>query len=87
MEKLDHRICEIHKKYDEFQMEARSKEAKLKALRDQLEDLKKDGETVKANVQDSPQAKVLESLIFLRYYEKLILFRKSGCLKIVLTKP
>jgi hypothetical protein len=40
-------------------MEARSKEAKLKALRDQLEELKKDGETVKANVEDSPQAKVI----------------------------
>lgn len=58
IEKLDHRICEIHKKYDELQLEARSKESKLQALRDQLEDLKKDGETVKANIQDSPQAKV-----------------------------
>jgi hypothetical protein len=62
IEKLDHRICEIHKKYDELQMEARSKEKKLQALKDQLEDLKKDGEMVKAHFQDSAQAKEIRQL-------------------------
>ena len=59
LEKLDHKICEIHKKYDDLQLEARSKESKLKSLKDQLDELKKDGETVKANIQDSPYAKVI----------------------------
>jgi chromosome segregation ATPase len=58
IEKLDQRICEIHKKYDDLQLEARSKESKLKSLKDQLDELKKDGDTVKANIQDSPFAKV-----------------------------
>jgi chromosome segregation ATPase len=62
IEKLDHRICEIHKKYDDLQLEARSKEAKLKALKDQLDELKKDGDTVKANIQDSPNAKQIRGL-------------------------
>ena len=61
IEKLDHRICEIHKKYDDLQLEARSKDAKLKSLRDQLDELKKDGETVKANIEDSSYAKVIIS--------------------------
>ena len=43
-------------------MEARSKEGKLKSLRDQLEELKKDGETVKANTADSPEAKEIRML-------------------------
>jgi predicted nucleic acid-binding Zn-ribbon protein len=58
LEKFDHRICEIHKKYDELQAEARMKEERLREMRDQLADLKREAEMVKSNLQDSPQAKV-----------------------------
>ncbi|KAJ3108269.1 hypothetical protein HDU97_001803 [Phlyctochytrium planicorne] len=59
LEKLDQRICEIHKKYDELQAEARMKEGRLREMTDQLADLKRESEMVKANLQDSPQAKVI----------------------------
>lgn len=58
LEKFDHKICETQKKYDELQSEARAKEAKLRGLSDQLADLKREAETVKSNMKDSPQAKV-----------------------------
>ncbi|KAJ3111898.1 hypothetical protein HDU96_005177 [Phlyctochytrium bullatum] len=62
LEKLDHRICEIHKRYDELQAEARSKETRLREMKDQLADLKRESEMVKANLQDSPQAKEIRML-------------------------
>jgi chromosome segregation ATPase len=64
LERFDHRICEIHKKYDELQAEARSKEERLREMRDQLADLKREAEMVKSNLQDSPQAKVGILLVF-----------------------
>ncbi|KAJ3127769.1 hypothetical protein HK101_005529, partial [Irineochytrium annulatum] len=57
LEKLDHRICEIHKKYDELCAEAKSKEGRITEMRDQLADLRREREAVKSNVQDSVQAK------------------------------
>ncbi|KAI9348775.1 hypothetical protein DFJ73DRAFT_428805 [Zopfochytrium polystomum] len=62
LEKFDHRICEIHKKYDELQAEARSKEERLREMRDQIADLKREAEMVKSNLQDSPQAKEIRML-------------------------
>ncbi|KAJ3129958.1 hypothetical protein HK098_007224 [Nowakowskiella sp. JEL0407] len=62
LEKFDHRICEIHKKYDEIQAEARAKEEKLREMRDQLADLKREALMVKSNSQDSPQAKEIRHL-------------------------
>lgn len=62
LERFDHRICEIHKKYDELQAEARSKEERLREMRDQLADLKREAESVKSNLQDSPQAKEIRML-------------------------
>ncbi|KAI9333330.1 hypothetical protein BDR26DRAFT_898591 [Obelidium mucronatum] len=62
LEKFDQRICEIHRKYDELQAEARMKEDKLLEMRDQLADLKREAELVKSNVQDSPQAKEIRML-------------------------
>ncbi|KAJ3209926.1 hypothetical protein HDU67_005818 [Dinochytrium kinnereticum] len=62
LEKLDHRICEIHKRYDELQAEARMKEGRLREMRDQLADLKRESEMVKGNLQDSPQAKEIRML-------------------------
>ncbi|KAJ8324377.1 hypothetical protein QVD99_002411 [Batrachochytrium dendrobatidis] len=62
LEKFDHKICEIQKKYDELQSEARSKEDKLRGLVDQLSDLKREAEMVKSNAKDSPQAKEIRML-------------------------
>ncbi|KAJ3248280.1 hypothetical protein HDU78_001286 [Chytriomyces hyalinus] len=62
LEKFDHRICEIHKKYDELQAEARMKEERLREMNDNLEDLKREAELVKSNLQDSPQAKEIRML-------------------------
>ncbi|KAJ3066696.1 hypothetical protein HDU98_010016 [Podochytrium sp. JEL0797] len=62
LEKFDQRICEIHRKYDELQAEARAKEDKLCEMRDQLADLKREAELVKSNMQDSSQAKEIRML-------------------------
>lgn len=58
LEKYEQRICEIHRKYDELCAEARTREERLRDMEDQLSRLKKEAETVKQNLQDSPQAKV-----------------------------
>ena len=62
LEKLDHQICELHRKYDELQAEARSKDSKLTEMRNQLINMKKDADVAKTQVQDSPQANVFYSL-------------------------
>ncbi|KAJ1547419.1 hypothetical protein HK096_003030 [Nowakowskiella sp. JEL0078] len=62
LEKFDHRICEIHKKYDELQAEARFKEERLREMHDQLADLKREAAMVKSNLEDSPQAKEIRHL-------------------------
>ncbi|KAL2912465.1 hypothetical protein HK105_208037 [Polyrhizophydium stewartii] len=62
LEKFDHKICEIQKKYDELQSEARAKEDKLRGLLDQLSDLKREADMVKSNMKDSPQAKEIRML-------------------------
>ncbi|KAI8927052.1 hypothetical protein BC831DRAFT_504122 [Entophlyctis helioformis] len=62
LEKFDHKICEIQKKYDELQAEARAKETKLRGLIDQLADLKREADMVKSNMKDSPQAKEIRML-------------------------
>eukprot|EP00842_Homolaphlyctis_polyrhiza_P006364 jgi/Hompol1/6729/HPOL_005058-RA len=62
LEKFDHKICEIQKKFDELQAEARAKEDKLRGLVDQLADLKRESDMVKSNMKDSPQAKEIRML-------------------------
>ncbi|KAJ3129097.1 hypothetical protein HK100_008836 [Physocladia obscura] len=62
LEKFNHRVCEIHRKYDELQAEARAKEEKLSEMRDQLADLQRESELVESNLQDSPQAKEIRML-------------------------
>lgn len=61
-EKLDQKICEAHKKYDDYCAEGRDKEEKLAALMDQLELLQSSAATAKANYQSSPQAKDMRQL-------------------------
>ncbi|TPX62362.1 hypothetical protein PhCBS80983_g00563 [Powellomyces hirtus] len=62
LEKFDQRICEMHKKYDELQAEARGKDDKLRGMNDQLADLGREADTVTSNLQDSPQAKEIRML-------------------------
>ncbi|KAI8911720.1 hypothetical protein EDD86DRAFT_245982 [Gorgonomyces haynaldii] len=62
LEKFDHKICEMQKKYDELQAEARAKENKLRGLTDQLGDLRRESETLNSNMKDSPQAKEIRML-------------------------
>ncbi|KAI9106169.1 hypothetical protein DFS34DRAFT_49148 [Phlyctochytrium arcticum] len=62
LERFDQRICEMHKKFDELQAEARAKEERLREMRDQLEELKREGGIVKSNLEDSPQAKEIRML-------------------------
>ncbi|TPX58773.1 hypothetical protein SpCBS45565_g07915 [Spizellomyces sp. 'palustris'] len=62
LEKFDQKICEMHKKFDELQAEARAKEDKLRGMHDQLADLRREAEIVKSNLQDSPQAKEIRML-------------------------
>ncbi|KAJ3150956.1 hypothetical protein HDU86_006212 [Geranomyces michiganensis] len=62
LEKFDQKICEMHKKYDELQAEARAKDEKLRGMSDQLADLSREAETVTSNLQDSPQAKEIRML-------------------------
>lgn len=57
MDKIEHRLCEYHKKYDDLQAIMRQKENKIAKMRDQLNDLKK--EMASGNqMQNSPYAKV-----------------------------
>ena len=60
LEKIDHKVSQIHKKYDELHGEAKKKEQKLKELIVTLSDLKRECELVDSHnkLQDSPQAKV-----------------------------
>lgn len=62
LEKFDQKICEIQKKYDELQAEARTKEAKLRGQMDQLEDIKREADMVHSNFKDSAQAKEIRML-------------------------
>ncbi|KAJ3191856.1 hypothetical protein HK101_007339 [Irineochytrium annulatum] len=62
LERLDYRICEIHRKHDELQAEAKRKDASLRKKRDLLEGLKREAEAVKSNVQNSSQAKEVRML-------------------------
>ncbi|KAJ3088217.1 hypothetical protein HK102_009269 [Quaeritorhiza haematococci] len=62
LEKFDQKVCEIHKRYDELQAEVRSKEDRIQEMRDQLRDLQKEAETLRSNLQDSPQAKEIRTL-------------------------
>jgi coiled-coil domain-containing protein 151 len=62
LEKFDHKICEIQKKLDELQAEARSKEKKLRGLVDQLSDLTREAEMVNSNKKDSAQAKEIRMI-------------------------
>lgn len=58
LEKFDQKICEMHKKYDEMQAEAKEKAHRIQEMHDNLNDLKRESETVQSNTQDSPQARV-----------------------------
>ncbi|KAH6589335.1 hypothetical protein BASA61_005665 [Batrachochytrium salamandrivorans] len=62
LDKFDHKICEVQKKYDELQAEARAKEDKLRGLVDRLADLKLEADMVNSNMKDSPQAKGIRML-------------------------
>lgn len=62
LEKFDHKICEIQKKFDELQDEARTKELKVTGLNDQLADLTRETELVNSNLKDSAQAKDIRML-------------------------
>ncbi|KAJ3138663.1 hypothetical protein HDU88_007459 [Geranomyces variabilis] len=62
LEKFDQKICEMHKKYDELQAEARAKDERLRGMSDQLADLGREANTVVSNLQDSPQAKEIRML-------------------------
>jgi hypothetical protein len=62
LEKLDQKICDIQKKYDELQAEARQKEQKLRGQMDQLEDLKREADVVHSHSKDSIQAKEIRML-------------------------
>ncbi|KAI9144903.1 hypothetical protein BKA69DRAFT_642715 [Paraphysoderma sedebokerense] len=44
LEKMDQRICELHKKHDDMQSLVRAKEEKLSEMQDQLDDLRKEAE-------------------------------------------
>ncbi|TPX38600.1 hypothetical protein SeMB42_g06570, partial [Synchytrium endobioticum] len=57
LDKFDHKICEVQKKYDEMQAEARAKEERLREMHDQLAQLKREAEVARANIHDSPAAK------------------------------
>lgn len=58
LEKFDHKIYEIQKKYDELHADVKSKEQKLRKLNDQLADLTKEAEMLNSNAKDSPETKV-----------------------------
>ncbi len=60
LEKLDQKIRDIQKKYDELQAEARNKEARLRGQRDLLADIKREADVVNSNSKDSVQAKVIQ---------------------------
>ncbi|KAJ3014258.1 hypothetical protein HKX48_005240 [Thoreauomyces humboldtii] len=62
LDRADQRICEMHKKYDELQADARSKDSRLRLMTDQLADLGREADTVRSNLQDSPQAKEIRML-------------------------
>ncbi|KAJ1561277.1 hypothetical protein HK405_004396, partial [Cladochytrium tenue] len=62
LERFDHRICEIHKRFDELQAEARAKEERLREMRDQQADLQREAELVRSNLQDSAQAREIRML-------------------------
>ncbi|KAJ3258003.1 hypothetical protein HK103_004137 [Boothiomyces macroporosus] len=62
LEKFDQKICDIQKKYDELQAEARAKEQKLRKQMDLFEDIKREADMVHSNTKDSPQAKEIRML-------------------------
>ncbi|KAJ3275767.1 hypothetical protein HDV01_007234 [Terramyces sp. JEL0728] len=62
LEKFDQKICDIQKKYDELQAEARNKEQKLRGQMDLLADIKREAEMVHSNSKDSVQAKEIRML-------------------------
>ncbi|TPX32612.1 hypothetical protein SmJEL517_g04325 [Synchytrium microbalum] len=62
LEKFEHKICEVQKKYDDMQAEARNKEERLREMGDQLDLFRREAEMVKSNVQDSPAAKEIRTL-------------------------
>jgi len=78
-EKQNQKLCSSHKKYDELVAETKKREAKLKALCDQMEELQREQRLVKTNQEDSSQAKVHK-------LSSALMNRKSDCLKTDLTR-
>lgn len=62
IEKQNQQLCNAHKKCDELQAEVVKRHYKLNALDDQLEELKREAQLVKATQYDSPQAKEIRML-------------------------
>lgn len=85
MEKIDHRVCEMHKKHDELQADIKRKEATLQNLIDQLAELQRENEMVQNNMQSSPQVKVKMLKITITKNKK-INYRKSETWKTNLTR-
>lgn len=85
IEKQNQQLCNAHKKCDELQAEIVKRQHRLESLEDQLEELKREAQLVKATQYDSPQAKVLFGFALTLSIQKLtiIFFRKFACLKIV----
>jgi hypothetical protein len=57
-EKIDQRICEYQKKFDDAQSQLKSKHDKFEELEDNLVLLKREAELIKANEEESPYAQV-----------------------------
>lgn len=62
MEKLDHLICEMNKKYDELLAEMKVKEQKVILAKEQLNNMKREASLIKSEFQESPQAKEIRNL-------------------------
>ena len=62
LEKLDQRICDSHKRFDELYAQLKGKDARLRDLEDQLDLLKKEEEILKADEKELEGAKVTTSV-------------------------
>lgn len=58
IEKLDQRICDYHKRFDELYAQLKSKDGRMRELEDQLDLLKKEEEIMKAGEKELEGAKV-----------------------------
>ena len=89
VEKLDMKIHEVHKRYDELLAQNRAREEKVQQLEEQLALLKQEESLVKAMEQDSESAKVLLrfQLDDRSHLSPVTLSRKSKCSRTNWTRP